>query len=50
MPRFDKNSPQIKFTSAAIKREAIILSKHEEIEKFKLKNLEINQRDSNEFE
>jgi hypothetical protein len=43
MPRFDKNSPQIKFTSAAIKREALILSKNEETEKFKLKNPKLAQ-------
>jgi hypothetical protein len=41
---------EIKLNAAAILREEMLLKKKQEIEKERVKNLEVNLRDSGEFE
>ena len=50
MPDFDnKVYPEVKLTTAAVKREALAIKKAEEAEAKRLKDLEWNQRDETEF-
>lgn len=46
----DLEAAEIKLNAAAILREEMLLKKKQEIEKERVKNLEVNLRDSGEFE
>lgn len=49
MPQNNENA-DVKLNAAAILREEILLKKQQEIERERVKNLEVNMRDSGEFE
>ena len=49
MPNYEKAEAPVKLTAAAVKREALALKKAQEQEDFRLKELELNQRDETEF-
>lgn len=49
MPQ-DLEAAEVKLNAAAILREEMLIKKKQEIERERVKNLEVNLRDSGEFE